>query len=198
MKLLALALAALSTAAAADPPNGKIVGNQSAPIRLEVFSDFSCPGCKKFHEETLPIVLKEFVTPGKACIVFRDYVLPPTLGHLFSGDAARVACASNRIGKYREVSDALFLNQSSWAMSGRIWDYVGSVLTPAEQSKVKELSKDPSIFGEVKNDTDTGNRAGLARTPTVGVIFGNQRQMWDKWTPDHAFFLDYLRSLLKK
>ena len=101
-----IALAGLATltavlcAVAAEPPNGKIVGNQAAPLRLEVFSDFSCPGCKAFHDQVLPVLMRDFVGPGKAYIVFRDYVLPPSPGHQHSGEAARLAVAANRVGSW--------------------------------------------------------------------------------------------------
>jgi protein-disulfide isomerase len=194
--LLALGLPAL----AADVPNGKIVGRQSAPIRLEIFSDFSCPGCKAFHDNLLPVVMREFVTPGKAFLVFRDYVLPPNPGHEFSGEAARYAAAANRVGKYRAVADALFASQSSWAMSGKVWDVVAPVLSGEEQKRVQAMSTEQAIIGEVKWDTETGNRAGLTRTPTVGINFQTQHRLWNQWgtAEADALFLDYLRSLIKK
>ena len=197
MRVLALLVAALP-AAAAEPVNGKVLGNSGAPIRLEIFSDFSCPGCKQLHENLLPILIREFVNSGKAFIVFRDYVLPPLPGHQYSPDAARFAVAANRVGKYQQVADALFLNQASWAMSGKVWEVVAPVLTPAEQKKVLALVKDPAISDEVTRDTDAGKRAGLVKTPTVGVNYRGSHQMWNQWTPDNALFLGYLRELLKK
>jgi protein-disulfide isomerase len=191
-------MAAALPAAAADPVNGKVLGNPGAPIRLELFSDFSCPGCKALHEQLLPILVRDFVNSGKVFIVFRDYVLPPVPGHKFSAEAARYAVAANRVGKYQQVADALFLNQASWAMSGKVWEVVAPVLTATEQKKVLALSKDPAISDEVTRDTDAGKRAGLAKTPTVGVNFRNQHQMWNQWTQDNALFLGYLRELLKK
>jgi len=198
IRALALLAAAVLPGAAADPVNGKVLGNPGAPIRLEIFSDFSCPGCKALHENLLPILIRDFVNPGKAFIVFRDYVLPPLPGHKFSADAARFAVAANRVGKYQKVADALFLNQASWAMTGAVWEVVAPVLTPSEQKKVQALVKNPAINDEVTRDTDAGKRAGLAKTPTVGVNFRNQHQMWNQWTPDNALFLGYLRELLKR
>ena len=197
IKALALLAAAVLPALAAGPVNGKVLGNPGAPIRLEIFSDFSCPGCKILHENLLPILIRDFVNPGKAFIVFRDYVLPPVRGHEFSPVAARYAVAANRVGKYQQVADALFLNQASWALSGKVWEVVAPVLTAAEQKKVQALVKDPAIADEVTRDTDAGKRAGLVKTPTVGVNFRNQHQMWNEWT-DNALFLGYLRELLKK
>ena len=194
-----LLIGAAMAAAAGDAPNGKIVGNQSAPIRMEIFSDFSCPGCKAFHDNLLPVVMREFVSKGQAFLVFRDYVLPPSPGHQFSGEAARYAVAANKIGKYRAVADALFAAQPSWAMSGKVWDTVAAVLTPGEQKQVATLAREQRIADEVQWDTQAGNRAGLTKTPTVGINFGTQHRLWNQWGEQgDALFLDYLRALLKK
>jgi protein-disulfide isomerase len=191
-------LAASVPATAGDLSNGKIAGDPAAPIRLEVFSDFSCPGCKIFHEQVLPVLLRDFVTPGKAFVVFRDYVLPPSPGHQYSGEAARYAVAANRVGKYLRVADALFLTQASWAMTGNVWAAVAPVLSPAEQTRVQALVKDASVSDEVIRDTTAGQRAGLVKTPTVGVNFRTQHQLWNQWGGDNALFFGYLRELLKK
>jgi len=165
---------------------------------LEVFSDFSCPGCKAFHEQVLPVLMRDFVSQGKAFIVFRDYVLPPSPGHQFSGQAARYAVAANRVGKYMPVADALFLAQASWAMTGKVWEAVAPTLSAAERTKVQALMDDPSVNDEVTRDTTAGQRAGLIRTPTVGVNFRSQHQLWNQWGGDNSLFFGYLRELLKK
>ena len=200
MRLFGVLFALLLPAMAADSTNGKMLGNPTAPIRLELFSDFSCPGCKALHENLLPTLIRDFVNTGKAYIVFRDFVLPPNPGHVYSPVAARYAAASARIGKYLQVGDALFRDQSAWAMSGRVWESVAPALTADEQKRVQTLFNDPGIAAEVKNDTDTGTHAGLKRTPTVGVIFRGQHQMWDQFNQpgSDALFFGYLRELLKK
>ena len=75
MKLFALALAALmpGLAAAPDIEKGKISGNPSAPIRLEIFSDFQCPSCKALHDQVLPQLIRDYVIPGKVFIVAREF-----------------------------------------------------------------------------------------------------------------------------
>jgi protein-disulfide isomerase len=199
LRAAAVSVVAALAAFAADAPNGKVVGNQAAPIRLEIFSDFSCPGCKAFHDNVLPIVMREFVDKGQAFLVFRDFVLPPSPGHMFSPVAARYAVAANKIGKYRAVADALFASQASWALSGKVWEAVAPVLTPAEQKQVEAIAKEQRIADEVNWDTQAGQRAGLRTTPTVGINYGTQHQMWNQWgVQGDPLFLDYLRTLLKK
>src|SRR5262245_29668889 len=114
MKLLALALAAAITGLAAGPetPKNKTIGNPSAPLRLELYGDFTCPHCKHLHDTILPQIVRDYITPGKAYLVFRDYVLTGQ-GHQFSREAAAYAMAASRLGKYQTAADALFRTQMS-------------------------------------------------------------------------------------
>ena len=55
MKLYAALLLVLLPCLAAIPEvdKNKALGSPTAPVRLEVFSDFTCPHCRHFHEEVL-------------------------------------------------------------------------------------------------------------------------------------------------
>src|ERR1035441_5091257 len=151
MKLFALALTALlpCLAASSDADPGKSLGSPSAPIRIEVFSDFECPACKGLHERILPSLMTDYVIPGKVFLVSREFPLPM---HQYSREAAAYATAAARVGKYQPVADALFQNQVAWAANGKVWDAVANVLTPAEAKKVQLLAKDPSVMSSVDRD----------------------------------------------
>ena len=174
MKLFALALTALlpCLAASSDADPGKSLGSPSAPIRIEVFSDFECPACKTLHEQILPLVFKDYVIPGKVYLVSREYPLPM---HQFSREAANYATAAARFGKYQDVADALFKNNLVWELNGKVWDTVARVLTPAEAKKVQLEAKDPSVLSEVQRDVDAGRAAGINQTPTMFVTRGTNR-----------------------
>jgi protein-disulfide isomerase len=190
MKLFALALTALlpCLAASSDADSGKALGSPSAPIRIEVFSDFECPACKALHEQILPLVFKDYVIPGKVYVVSREY---PLAMHQFSREAANYATAAARLGKYQDVADALFKNQLVWEVNGKVWDTVAGVLTPAEAKKVQLLAKDPSVLSEVQRDVDAGKAAGINQTPTMIVTRGTNR-----FPVTGAVNYNLLRSLL--
>jgi len=174
MKLFALALTALlpCLAASSDADPGKSMGSPNAPVRIEVFSDFECPACKGLHEQLLPLVMRDYVIPGKVYLVSREFPLPM---HQYSREAANYATAAARLGKYQDVADALFKNQLVWEVNGKVWDTVAGVLTPAEAKKVQLLAKDPSVLSEVQRDVDAGRAAGINQTPTMIVTRGANR-----------------------
>ena len=174
MRPFVIALAALLPCLAATPEidKGKIYGNASAPIRIEIFSDYQCPACKALHEEVLPPLMKEYVIPGKVYVVNREFPLPM---HNYAREAANYATAAAKFGIYQPVSDRLFAMQSSWAASGKVWDSLTTVLSPEQQKKIKAASMEPAVTSAVQADVDLGQRERVQSTPTMIFIRGNKK-----------------------
>ncbi len=163
--LLLATLPALAGAGEID--KAKAFGNPAAPLTIELFSDFQCPACRQLHLQELPMIMRDYVNTGKAYLVYKEFPLPM---HPHSREAAALACASARVGKYEQVADVLFQTQPSWAESGKVYETVASVLTPAEQKKVQTLAKDPAILSEVEQDIQEGQRERVNQTPTMLII----------------------------
>jgi protein-disulfide isomerase len=195
MKMFALAFALMLPCLAADPA-GKSMGNPAAPMRMDLFGDFTCLHCKHLHEELLPKIVADYVTPGKAYLVFHEFTLTGP-GHEFSREASKYAAAAARVGKYQKVCDALFLAQSSWAVNGKVWETVAPALTPVEQKKVQALMKDPSIEAEVQHDLDLGMAAHVDRTPTLVMVRKGKQTPWSSWN-DYGLFKSMVDLLLSK
>ena len=193
MKLYAVALAAVLPCLAAGIPEvdkGKALGSPTAPIQIEVFSDFTCPHCRLLHDQTIPLLMKDYVVPGKVYLVFRDFPLTGP-GHQYSREAFGYADAAARIGKYQEVADTLYANQATWAIKGGTWETVAAVLSPADQKKVLALSKDPGVIAEIQRELDEGVAAGVNATPTLIVSSGSKR-----YPLPAPIAYNFLRSLL--
>ncbi len=174
MKLFIGAFAIWLTAIAAAPDaiHGNALGNPKAPVLIEVFSDFQCPACKRFHDEELPLILKDYVTPGKAYLVYRYFPLPQ---HVYGRKAAELACACAQLGKYTPAADILFAKQTTWAQDGKLDETLAAVLTPAEQKKVEALTKDPAVQSAIDHDLAEGHALPLASTPTVVVTYKSKQ-----------------------
>jgi len=198
MKSLALSLALILPCLAGVPDAGKgrTVGNEAAPLMFELYSDFMCPACKLLHENLLPTIMRDYVSTGKAFLVFREFPLAIPQ-HVYSRQAAALAVAAAHVGKYQAVSDALFRGQVAWGGSGKVWEAVAAVLTPEEQKKVQALAKDPAIIAEVQRDVDRAAKANLNQTPTIMVTYRLRQQPWTQFG-DYTLFRSYIDGLLKK
>ena len=174
MKLCVVALAALfsATAAVPDVDPGKSMGNPSAPVTIQVFSDYECPSCKLFHDNTLPLIVRDYVSIGKVYLVYRDFPLPM---HKYSRQAAGYACAAARLRLYQPVADALFKDQTSWGNTGKVWQTVANVLSPKQQQEVQKLADSPEVLGEIQRDLDRGHREAVDSTPTLIVSHGSKK-----------------------
>jgi protein-disulfide isomerase len=174
MKLCIAALAALLPALAAPPDahNGAAIGDPNAPVLIEVFSDFQCPGCKRFHDEDLPLIVKDYVATGKAYLVYKYFPLPQ---HTYGRKAAELVCACAQIGKYEPAADILFAKQGAWSLDGKLDETLASVLTPSERKKVAALIKDPSVQKPIDRDLAEGLALPVKSTPTVLVTYKSRK-----------------------
>jgi protein-disulfide isomerase len=173
MRVCVIALAAvLATAAVPDIDPGKAMGNPSAPVTVQVFSDYECPSCKLFHDGTLPDIMRDYVNTGKVYLVYRDFPLPM---HRYSRQAAGYACAAAHLGLYQPVAEALFKNQKSWSETGKVWECVATVLTASQQKKVQTMADSAEVKAEIEREVTMGQHEQINSTPTLIVSHGARK-----------------------
>jgi len=93
--------------------NDNSMGDPNAPITIEEFSDFQCPYCERFHQETEPLLRQYYIDTGKVRFVYRS------MGNWVSGnigsgtesqDAALAAYCAGEQNKFWEMHAQLFAN----------------------------------------------------------------------------------------
>jgi len=183
-----LAAVLCSSASLPEVDKDKAIGGPAAPIRVEIFSSFDCQPCKQLHEQFLPLLVRDYVISGKVYVVHRE---SPLEGHPLARRAADYATAAAHIGKYWQVADALFKHQLEWQASGRVWETVAPVLTPAEQSRVRALGDDPAVDAEVQRDM----ARRLTYIPTI-IVTSKSRVYPINGLPDFGFFRQLMNMLL--
>src|SRR6202162_2194625 len=111
----------VSSATAAKDSDGvradlaRIQGSPNAPVWVIEVSDFQCPFCKQWHDETYPVLRDEFVRTGKVRLAYVNF---PLAQHQYAWPAAESAMCTGAQGKFWEMHDALFTTQTKWeAMS---------------------------------------------------------------------------------
>jgi protein-disulfide isomerase len=167
----ALVLAGLATAA----PNFKESGSPTAPLTIELYTDYQCPHCRAFYLEVLPELAKEYIKTGKVRLIHRDFRLSQMQ---YSKLATRYANAAGQIGRYDLVAKQLFETQPEWAQNGNIDAEIVKVLPPGEMQKVRDLvQNDPHLDDQtVKDEAMAINEDHLAATPTIVIVYKGKRE----------------------
>ncbi len=88
------------------------LGEDDAKIKMVSCEDYQCPFCKKFFEESLPLIKKDYIDKGLVKYTYRDF---PLEFHEKADEAAIAANCAGEQGKYWEMHDEIFKNQESWS-----------------------------------------------------------------------------------
>ena len=169
--------------AAPDPgehpmANDNAMGDPNAPIKIEEFSDFQCPYCARFHEETEWQIANSYVADGTVYMVYRsfgDFIGPE------SKAAAEAAYCAGDQDKFWEYHNILFANQTG--------ENVGAYSDRRLQAFAEALSLDMDTFNScvssgkysdrVNQDKVDGTAAGVTGTPAFVITYtvnGEQKQ----------------------
>ncbi|AFS83119.1 DSBA oxidoreductase [Candidatus Nitrosopumilus sediminis] len=153
--------------------NDPIIGNPDAPITIVEFSDFQCPFCARFHTQTLPLIIEEYIEQGKVKLVFRDFPIQSI--HPNALPASVAAECANEQNKFREMHDMLFEKQNEWNKLETV-DALSLFNQYATEIKLDEEQFDSCLSSgkyipEIKKDLDDGRDYGVSGTP--GFFIGN-------------------------
>jgi protein-disulfide isomerase len=176
----------------ADIDPTKAFGSKSAPVVVEIYSDFQCPACKQLFLNTTQKVLENYVNTGKVYLVHRDFPLPM---HAYSRVAASYSRAAAHIGKCEPVEQALFQNQEKWETNGDVKGTVAGVLSPAEMKKVQAIVDAKTLEPLIERDKQLGQTLPITQTPTS--VFHSKGQTYPyAGTLSYDVLKDFLDQLV--
>lgn len=156
---------------------GRIEGQSSATVWLVVISDFQCPFCKRWHEETGPRIHAEYVRTGKLRIAYLNL---PINTHRNAPPAHEAAMCAAEQGRFWPVADALFATQDRWKNRFNVEPYFDSLTTRlvSDVPRYRACVASGSTRALIDADISRVQRLGVGSTPTflVGqqVIVGAQ------------------------
>lgn len=145
-------------------------GNKNAKITIVEFSDFQCPYCKRFYDETYAQIKKEYVDSGKVNLAYRHM---PLASHPLAQDAGEASECANEQGAFWAYHDKLFENFNDWASltnDEAITQYVtiaGDLGLNTEEFESCLISDKHDQT--VKDDLAAGSTAGVSGTPTFFI-----------------------------
>ncbi len=136
-------------------PDDAAEGSENAPVVMFEFSDFQCPFCKKFFDETYPLLKKDYIDTGKVRLIFRH--LPLDI-HEFAAQTALAAQCANDQKKFWDYHDVLFAHQSALDVDSL-------------KKYAADLKLDTTQFGDCLNTVKHAQRiAGdIAYATSIGI-----------------------------
>ncbi len=88
--------------------NFNAMGNPNAPVKIIEYSDFQCPYCARFWQNTESAIIEAYVATGKVYFEYRSVGL--FIGPESERAAEAAYCAGDQ-GKFWEMHDVIFANQ---------------------------------------------------------------------------------------
>ena len=150
-----------------------IIGSPNAPITIIEFSDFQCPFCARFHIQTLPIIMDEYINEGKVKLVFRDFPIQSI--HPNAVLASVAAECANEQEKFKEMHDILFESQKEWSNqeTGGAIELFNQYAREMElkQEQFESCLTSAKYVEEIQKDLNDGRTYGITGTP--GFFIGN-------------------------
>jgi protein-disulfide isomerase len=175
----------------------KSFGSRQAPITIEVFSDYQCPQCRIFYQDTARQLMNNYVSSGKVYLVHRDF---PLSMHSHSHEAARWANAAAMAGVFEAADQALYGKQDEWAATGKIEEALAGALPAADMKKVRgiESTQGAQIDAVVARDVALGQSRNVSGTPSIFVFHKGQMTPLPPGGVNYSLLKQYLDYLLQQ
>src|SRR5438045_6770310 len=139
-------------------------GSATAPVWVIEVSDFQCPYCKQWHDQTYPMLRDHYVKTGKVRLAYVNF---PLTMHIHAMPAAEAAMCAAAQDKFWPMHDALFATQTRWESL----DTPGVVFDSLAQASGVDIQRwrDCVTTGKmrplIEADPDRAQRAGAGATP---------------------------------
>lgn len=156
-----------------DTQDDPVLGSQDSHITIIEFSDFECPFCSKFHQQTLPLLRQNYIDTGDVKLVYRDFPLSfhanAMIAHIASG------CADEQ-NSFWDYHDILFDRQSQWQSNSLAGDdnIKSQLIEYASELKLDITSfescmESPYILQEINQDISDAKSKKVSGTPTFFI-----------------------------
>jgi protein-disulfide isomerase len=165
-------------------------GAENAQVVVTEYADYQCPGCAAMASVVNEVLAKtDFVK-----FEFKNY---PLAQHNKAKLAARAAESAGRQGKYWDMHNILFANQSTWenqsltAFKDTVRSYAESLNLQMEQFNA---DLDDKVLDDLINqDISAGNKVPVTGTPTF-VVNGKKLGTLPKTSDEFIALLEAARA----
>jgi len=141
------------------------VGPKDAPVKIVEFSDFQCPYCERFEQQTFQPLLDKY--GDKIQFVYRDFPLSSI--HPDAEKAAEAAECADEQGKFWDLHNAMFQNQTVTGVGVDAISTMAEEIKGLDVDKFNECISSGKMADEVSKDLQDGTAYGVSGTPTFFI-----------------------------
>ena len=149
----------------------RIEGSPAAKLWVIVVSDFQCPYCKQWHDDSYAAFRREYVETGKVRFAYINY---PLNSHQNAWPAAQSAMCAAAQGKFWPMHEALFATQQKWEILSPPTPFLDSLAgsLKLDVTRFKACVSSGKMRPLIQADHDRALAAGAMSTPTF--LIGGQ------------------------
>lgn len=144
--------------------SGNAIGDPNAPVKLEVFSSFSCIHCKNFANDTEHQVIDEYVKTGQVYYIYRSFNDPRGA----VGIASQAAYCAGDQGKFWEMHDIIFANFSQTGYSVKELNNMAELIG-LDNDLFNNCLETEKYVEAIYEDVNIGSEAGVGGTPSFTI-----------------------------
>ena len=143
----------------------RIQGSPNAPLWVIEVSDFQCPYCKQWHDQTYTAFRDQYVKTGKVRFAYVNF---PLASHTYAWPAAEAAMCAAAQNMFWPMHDALFATQARWETMNPPTAMFDSLAqsTGVEMVRWRECVRSGKMKALIQADRDRASRATVDATPT--------------------------------
>lgn len=127
-----------------------VKGDSDAPVTIVEFSDYECPFCGRYFNDTLPQITEKYINTGKVKYVFRDAPLPFHPNAIPAANAAECVRDQSDDETYFQYHDILFKNQTALSVE-KLKEYA-STITTIDQAEFGSCMESGKFNDEIATD----------------------------------------------
>ena len=149
--------------------NFVVLGINEAPIKIKVFSSFTCPHCAKFHIDVIPKIKKKYIESGVVQLIFIDFPLDKV--------AFNVSKLLHCLQKNYQLDflDTIYETQRNWVTGSDENDINKNLKKIVKALGINSIQFDKCLDNEVISDKilngriDASKKYSISSTPTIVI-----------------------------
>ena len=145
------------------------LGLENAPVKIKIFSSFTCPHCADFHFNIIPKIKEKYIKNGKVQLIFIDFPLDQA--------AFNASKLLHCIEKKEQINfmDTIYENQKKWANESNIEDINKNLKKIVKNLGISSSQFDTCLIDDVISDKilnlriEAHKEYSIDSTPTIVI-----------------------------